>query len=163
MSLSKLTPGLLPLYLAFHPPPVAAQQGTDTAFAALQERGRMAMGVDQYASRHRFDDLPDGGRVELRQTNPDTAAVAAIRAHLAGIARAFAAGDFTIPGVVHAGVVPGTRTMAAKQPVIEYQFRPLDGGGEVRITTRDPEALRAIHEFLGFQRREHHAGGSHAH
>jgi hypothetical protein len=140
-----------------------AQQGTDTAFAALQERGRTAMGVDQYASKHRFDDLPDGGRIELRQTEPDSAGTAAIRAHLAGIARAFARGDFTIPGVVHAGSVPGTAVMARKQELIAYRFRPLSGGGEVRLTTRDPEALRAIHQFLSFQRGEHRAGGSEIH
>lgn len=165
MSSRKFTPVLLPLLMAFtfHLSVVAAQQEADTAFAALQERGRAAMGVDQYASKHRFDDLPDGGRIELRQTVPDSAGTAAIRAHLAGIARAFAAGDFTIPGVVHAGVVPGTGVMAAKQEVIQYQFRPLEGGGEVRLTTGDPEALRAVHQFLSFQRGEHRAGGEQLH
>jgi hypothetical protein len=149
--------------LAFQAPAATAQQGTDTAFAALQERGRTAMGVDQYASKHRFDDLPDGGRIELRQTAPDSAGTAAIRAHLTGIARAFAAGDFTIPGVVHAGAVPGTRVMVQKQDLIDYRFRPLPGGGEIRLTTRDPEAQRAIHRFLSFQRGEHRAGGTEIH
>ena len=161
----KFTPVLLPLSMAFtfHLTVVAAQQQADTAFAALQERGRAAMGVDQNASKHRFDDLPDGGRIELRQTLPDSAGTAAIRAHLAGIARAFAAGDFTIPGVVHAGPVPGTRVMALKQELIGYRFRALPGGGEVRLSTRDPEALRAVHQFLSFQRGEHRAGGSEIH
>ena len=153
----------LQLGLAFHLTAASAQQADDTAFASLQERGQRVMGVDQYTSAHRFDDLPEGGRIELRQSQPDSAGVAAIRAHLRGIARAFTAGDFTIPGMVHAGAVPGTSIMAAKRGVIEYRFRPLDGGGEVRITTRDSEALRAIHEFLSFQRREHHAGGRQAH
>jgi hypothetical protein len=149
--------------VAFQVTAAAAQQAADTGFAALQERGRAAMGVDQNASKHRFDDLPDGGRIELRQTLPDSAGSAAIRAHLAGIARAFAAGDFTIPGVVHAGPVPGTRVMALKQELIGYRFRALPGGGEVRLSTRDPEALRAVHQFLSFQREEHRAGGSEIH
>ena len=42
--------------------PVAAQ---DTSFAAMQRRGKIAMGVDQYTSVHKFDDLTNGGRVEL--------------------------------------------------------------------------------------------------
>jgi hypothetical protein len=29
------------------------------------------------------------------------------------------------------------------------------GGGELRIVTRDPEALKAVHQYLAFQRREH--------
>jgi hypothetical protein len=28
----------------------------------------------------------------------------------------------------------------------------------VRLTTRNPEAVRAIHEFLAFQRTDHRAG-----
>ena len=45
---------------------------TDSAFAALQERGKVAMGVDQYTSAHRFDDLADGGRIELQRDPADT-------------------------------------------------------------------------------------------
>ncbi len=40
---------------------------SDSGFAALQARGKVVMGVDQYASVHRFDALPDGGRIELRR------------------------------------------------------------------------------------------------
>jgi hypothetical protein len=138
---------------------VAAQEPQDTAFASLQERGRTAMGIDQYTSTHRFDDLPDGGRIELRQNQPDTVGVRAIRAHLARVALGFAAGDFSTPGMVHAQPVPGTGTMAAKHAMINYRFRPLPGGGEIRIITRDPEALEAVHAFLAFQRRAHRAGG----
>jgi len=118
------------------------------------------MGVDQYTSAHRFDDLPDGGRIELQRDGSDSAGVRAIRAHLAHIARAFSAGDFTLPGMVHAQNVPGTHTMAARRGAIVYDFRPLPGGGEVRITTSDPEAREAIHAFLAFQRREHRASGN---
>lgn len=136
----------------------------DTAFDSLQQRGERAMGVNQYTSTHRFDDLPDGGRIELTRDAVDTAGVRAIREHLAGIARAFAAGDFATPHFVHARDVPGTATMAAKRDVIRYRFRPLPGGGEVRISTTDPDAVRAVHAFLAFQRSDHHAGGmTHGH
>ena len=119
------------------------------------------MGVDQYTSTHRFDDLGDGGRIELTRDAADSAAVRTIREHLAGIARAFAAGDFSTPFAVHAREVPGTATMAAKQGAIRYQFKPLPGGGEVRISSKDPEAIRAIHAFMAFQRGDHRAGGKH--
>ncbi|HEU4699368.1 MAG TPA: hypothetical protein VFS40_09315 [Gemmatimonadales bacterium] len=133
----------------------------DSGFAALQARGQTAMGVDQYTSTHRFDDLPDGGRIELQRDPADTAGVRTIRAHLQTIARAFAAGDFTTPEFVHARAVPpGTDVMAARRDRIRYAFAPLPGGGAVRITTRDPEALRAVHAFLAFQRGDHRAGGT---
>src|SRR5687767_10003309 len=79
----------------------------DSAFAALQERGEQAMGVDQYTSTHIFDALPDGGRIELQRDVDDSAGVATIRQHLAHIAKAFGAGDFSTPAFVHLQDVPG--------------------------------------------------------
>ena len=127
----------------------------DSAFAAVQERGRRAMGVDQYTSFHRFEALPDGGRIELQRAPHDTAGVAVIRQHLREVAASFAAGDFTTPAFVHSRPVPGAGVMAARRRLISYEFRELPGGGEIRITTRDRRALKAIHEFLAFQRRDH--------
>jgi len=130
----------------------------DSAFRALQQRGQRTMGVDQYASRHRFEDLPDGGRIELQMKEADSAGVAAIRAHLQRIAADFTAGIFTAPDSTHAMVVPGTDVMARKKALIRYRYRPLAQGGEVRITTRDPEALSAVRNFFAFQREDHRAG-----
>jgi hypothetical protein len=132
----------------------------DTGFAALQERGKTAMGVDQYTSTHKFDALADGGRIELQRNTDDSAGVAQIRKHLREIAAAFQSGDFTVPAYVHMQEVPGTRVMAAKRSQITYTFTPLPRGGAVRILTKDPEALKAIHQFLAFQRHDHHAGGT---
>lgn len=139
---------------------------SDSAFAALQDRGASpeAMGVDQYTSAHRFDDLPDGGRMELQREVEDPAGVARIRSHLRHIARVFAEGDFRIPGFVHDRAdVPGTVVMRAKRDVIRYEFQKLPRGGEIRIRTTDPQAIQAIHAFLAFQRRDHRAHGHSAH
>ncbi|HET9294361.1 MAG TPA: hypothetical protein VFO06_08720 [Gemmatimonadales bacterium] len=129
----------------------------DSAFAAVQERGAEVMGVDQYTSAHVFEPLPDGGRIVLQREVPDSAGVAVIRAHMADIARRFAAGDFTLPGVVHATEVPGTAVMAGKRTVIRYVADTLPRGGQVRIWTTDSVALAAVHEFLAFQRMDHRA------
>jgi hypothetical protein len=138
----------------------AKHHAADSAFDALQRRGKTAMGVDQYASTHRFDVLPDGGRIALESDRDDPAAVAAIRAHFRDIAGAFARGDFTTPGVVHDGPVPGTKVMAARRAAITYTPRDLPRGAELRLRTADPEVRRAIAEFMAFQKREHHAGGA---
>ena len=137
----------------------AASASPDTAFATLQERGGTTMGVDQYTSTHRFDDLPDGARIELQRDEADAAGVEQIRAHLQHIAEAFGAGDFSDPLFVHHRSMPGTEVMARKKEVIRYTYAPLPRGGEVRITTSDPEALRAIHQFMAAQRGDHRAGG----
>jgi hypothetical protein len=133
--------------------------GADTAFAGVQQRGEKAMGVDQYTSTHKFDALPDGGRIELQRDVDDTAGVAQIRAHLKEIAKAFKSGDFSTPAFVHMQQVPGTSVMAAKRDVISYVYRDLPRGGELRIVTKDPQALDAIREFMAFQRQDHRAGG----
>ncbi|HEX4634146.1 MAG TPA: hypothetical protein VH163_09945 [Gemmatimonadales bacterium] len=134
-------------------------QARDTSHARMQARGQMAMGVDQNTSKHVFDDLSDGGRIELQADSVDSEAIAAIRAHLSTVASAFQAGNFTTPEFVHGGSVPGTGVMAAKRSAISYTFAPLPRGGEVRISTHDAEALHAIHQFLAYQRQEHHAMG----
>jgi hypothetical protein len=146
---------------AAHSHAARSDSTSDSAFAELQKRGKVEMGVDQYTSTHRFDDLVDGGRIELTRDASDSAGVRTIREHLASIARAFASGDFSTPFAVHAREVPGTKTMAAKRDAIRYEFKPLPGGGEVRISSRDPEAIRAIHTFMAFQRGDHRAGGEH--
>jgi hypothetical protein len=133
---------------------------TDTAFKAMQERGKKAMGVDQYTSTHKFDALPTGGRIELQRDVADSAGVAQVRAHIRDIARAFKTGDFSIPGFVHMQDVPGTKVMRERRDRISYQVHDLPRGAELHIDTTDPAALAAIHEFMAFQRGEHHAGGA---
>jgi hypothetical protein len=151
---------LIPLCLTVLAGGLAAQTPPDTGYAALQQRGTMVMGVDQYTSTHRFDDLPDGGRIVLTRSARDTAGVRAIRAHLAEITRAFAAGDFGHTMLVHQRTMPGTEIMQQRRGVISYRMDTLPGGGAVRITTSDALAVRAIHEFLAAQRGDHHAGGA---
>ena len=46
-------------------PGSARQSSSESSFAAMQDRGTMAMGVDQKTSTHTFDALPNGGRIEL--------------------------------------------------------------------------------------------------
>ena len=104
--------------------------GADSAEKAMKARGTAIMGVDQDRSTHRFTSLPDGGRIELTSNEEDSAATVRIRKHFGDIEKAFAAGDFSIPAMVHDQNVPGT----------------------------DRAAREAIHRFLLFQRTEHHAG-----
>ena len=75
------------------------------------------------------------------------------------IAAAFRAGDFAKPFEVHAQRVPGTQVMTARRDKISYEVKDRPRGGEVRIRSDDPRAIAAIHEFLAFQRKAHHAAG----
>jgi hypothetical protein len=163
-AVERFPPGLRRRYLAlmwavFFAASQPACRSRDSGFTALQRRGAAAMGVDQYSSSHVFEALPDGGRIVLQRQTDDSAGTATIRAHMSVIAEQFRRGDFAIPGFVHAQGVPGTEVMASHRTRISYTADTLPRGGQVRITATDPAALTAIHEFLAFQRREHHAAG----
>jgi hypothetical protein len=143
-----------------HGAPASGAAG-DSGFAGVQQRGEVVMGVNQYTSRHVFEPLPDGGRIELQRSVDDSAGAAQIRRHMQMIARQFAAGDFRLPGVVHAREVPGTRVMAARRAAISYTVESLPRGGAVRVRSTDAVAVQAIHDFLAFQRQDHHASARH--
>ena len=127
--------------------------------AELKKRGTIAMGFDQDKTAHHFRTSATGGSIEVEVKDPaDTASRDQIRGHLKEIAAAFAKGDFTKPFQTHAEVPPGVPSMERLKAVIRYKYEETAGGGLVRISTSNPEALTAIHEFLDYQTREHHAG-----
>lgn len=143
-----------------------ADAAADSLFQAVQRRGAMVMGVDQDASHHVFETLPDGGRILFQMNDTtDLAGTETIRRHLRTIADSFAAGVFTDPALVHAREVPGTATLRRLRERVAYRYSDRPGGGELRLQTADPEAAAAIGEFLAFQRSDHrapgHAGGEH--
>jgi hypothetical protein len=75
------------------------------------------------------------------------------------IANAFSSGNFAVPGFVHAtSEVPGTAVMKELKAEITYTPGDLPRGAEVVISTRNPKAVSAIHEFLAFQRMDHRTG-----
>ena len=112
-------------------------------------------GYDRATGRHRFQHCI---RHALEPRRMDIYIKAC--KHLRHIAVAFAQGDFAIPGFVHdMGEVPGTAIMKSRRDAITYTFAELPRGGEVRIHASDTAAVRAIHEFLAFQRGDHRAPG----
>lgn len=136
---------------------------SEAEFSEMQGRGEVTMGVDQYTSTHLFDALPNGGRIELQRNEVDPEGVEQIRSHLQQIAGAFGEGDFSDPTAVHGHEMPGTAVMAERKDAITYSYAELARGGEVVISTDDPEALEAIHAFMAAQRGEHRAEGHAGH
>jgi hypothetical protein len=124
--------------------------------ADLDRRGALAMGFDQQKTTHAFVSTASGGSIEVRANEADDAeSTRQIRTHLAEIAKAFAAGDFTTPFQTHGEVPPGVPGMRRLKGVISYEYAEAPRGAIVRIATKDPVALAAVHEFLAYQRREH--------
>ena len=117
------------------------------------------MGFSQTATTHHFVLKPDGGIIAVSANDQrDAATRDQIRMHLAHIAQAFAEGDFDIPMFLHDQIPPGVPVMKRLAKEIHYQSHDTERGGEVSITSASPEAIRAIHDFLAFQIREHKTG-----
>jgi len=118
-----------------------------------------AMGFDQDQTTHHFRLLSTGGSINVDvKDRADHATLHAIHTHLQAIAADFSTGVFDKPLITHGQVPPGAATMRALKDRLEYVFEPTETGGRVRISTRDAEALAAVHEFLRYQIREHRTG-----
>ena len=138
-----------------------AQKASEPAchHARVDERGNQVMGFDHAKTTHHFLLSKSGGSIEASVNDPsDSASRDAIREHFAHIAGMFAEGNFDAPMLIHDRVPPGVPTMKRKKAVIEWKFEETPTGGRVRITTKDAEALAAIHEFLRFQIEDHRTG-----
>jgi TusA-related sulfurtransferase len=117
------------------------------------------MGFNQSKTTHHFRTLEDGGAIEVTVNDAsDTADLAAIRDHLAQIAKQFAAGEFSSPMMTHGELPPGAAEMQNLKDKIAYTYEKLPLGARVKITTGDPQALAAVHKFLAYQIKEHRTG-----
>ncbi len=127
--------------------------------ADVDRRHDHATGVPHEAAEHHFLLAPDGGTIRLEVKDAGRVAERdRIRSHLQVVARSFAAGDFALPLRIHDQVPPGVPVMKEKRAAIRYAYAPTERGGLVTITTKDPVALAAVHEFLRFQISDHGTG-----
>jgi hypothetical protein len=125
----------------------------------MNARGEKAMGFSQTATTHHFVLLPDGGYVQATaNSKDDNKSVEQIRAHLFDIKKRFASGDFSAPELTHDRVPPGTGEMQELKADISYQVEHIEGGGRLRIVSKNPKAVAAVHEFLKFQIEDHGTG-----
>jgi len=129
--------------------------------ADVEKHGDQAMGFPHDKTTHHFRLYADGGAVEITVNEAkDSQNTQAIRIHLAHIAAMFSKGDFSIPMFIHDQVPPGTPVMKERRADISYTVEELPSGGRLRIKTLNPDALKAVHDFLRFQIEDHKTGDS---
>jgi len=127
----------------------------------MNKRGDHVMGFDHTKTAHHFRLLTDGGAIEVTaNTAEDTASRDEIRMHLGHIAKMFTSGNFNAPMLIHDQTPPGVPVMQKLKNEISYRFEETERGATVRISTKNADALQAIHEFLRFQIKEHKTGDS---
>jgi hypothetical protein len=127
--------------------------------ADVEKHGDQAMGFPHDKTTHHFRLYANGGAIEVTaDENSDTENIQAIQGHMAHIVALFSNGDFSIPMFVHDKVPPGVPVMKEKRAEISYTVEEQPIGATVRIKTGNPDALKAVHEFLRFQIEDHHTG-----
>jgi hypothetical protein len=142
-----------------------AQENRDHCSAApdhhaqVDARGDKVMGFDHAKTTHHFLLSAAGGSIEVTaNSGEDKESSDAIRGHLTHIAQMFSDGDFEAPMLVHDRVPPGVDVMKKKKDGIQWKYEPIENGARIVASTKDPEALSAIHEFLRFQIADHSTG-----
>jgi hypothetical protein len=133
--------------------------GHQSADASMVQRGDEVMGFDHTKTTHHFHLLPTGGTIEASANDPnDAASRDAIQQHFAHISMMFSDGNFEAPMLIHSQNPPGTEIMKKLKAEIQYKFEKTNTGGMIQITSENPEAQAAIHDFLKFQIQEHKTG-----
>ncbi len=144
--------------------PLAAQTTPTPAHdhhAAVNERGDHVMGFDHEKTTHHFLLTKSGGVIQVSANDPkDTESRDAIQQHMGHIAKMFSEGDFNAPMLIHAQVPPGVPEMKANLKAITWKAVNTKSGANIVITSKDPAAVKAIHQFLKFQIEDHQTGDS---
>jgi len=60
--------------------------------------------------------------------------------------------------MTHGEMPPGASEMQKLKDSIAYTYEELPAGARVKITTGNEAALKAVHEFLAYQIKEHRTG-----
>ena len=137
------------------------KQGSNnnTADEQMNKRGDHVMGFDHTKTTHHFLLQELGGSIEVTANNADDVESRdQIRMHLKHLAMMFAEGNFDAPILIHDQTPPGVPVMKKLKGEVNYNFEEIDRGAAVRISTKNPTALKAIHDFLRFQIKEHKTG-----
>src|SRR5215475_1950688 len=112
----------------------------------VNERGDHTMGFSHTKTRHHFHLKRDGGVIEVTAIRgDDTASRDQIRRHLKHIAEMFSEGNFSAPMIIHAQTPPGVETMKRSKTEIKYQYKEIERGAKVRISTANSKAVKAVH------------------
>src|ERR1044071_7644034 len=127
----------------------------------MNKRGDHVMGFDHTKTTHHFSLQESGGSIVVTANSADDVESSQqIRMHLKHIAMMFAEGNFNAPMLIHDQTPPGVPVMKELKNEINYSFEEINRGAAVRISTKNSTALKAIHDFLRFQIKEHKTGDS---
>ena len=139
--------------------PVNGQHQGQHQMDEMNKRGDKHMGFDHLKTTHHFLLANDGGSISVEANDvKDSESRDQIRRHLRHIAMMFGEGNFEVPMLIHEKTPPGSEVMKQLKSQIGYEFIETERGASIKISTTNEQAVKAIHEFLTFQIKEHKTG-----
>lgn len=127
--------------------------------ANVNSNGDRVMGFSHEKTTHHFLLTRNGGVIEaLANDASDATSRRQIQQHFQHIAVMFAGGNFDAPMLVHSQKVPGTEAMTQWKESIHWHLENTAQGARLNIVADNRAALKAVHEFLRFQIKDHHTG-----
>ena len=127
--------------------------------AGMVARGNKAMGFDQEKTTHHFLMKDDGGIIQVEASVlKDFESRDTIRTHLSHIVNLFSQGNYEIPMFIHDRLPAGVPVMKELKDEITYKYETMERGGRVILSSQNPAAINAIHDFLQFQIEDHKTG-----
>ena len=131
-------------------------EDTDNKLADVRERGEMVMGFDLEKTTHTFTETPDGGvQSVVVKDLKDIENLLKLREHLKEVAEKFSRGDFEDPETIHGENMGGVQELKTLYKEITISYKDIENGGEITYTTKNGEAIMAIHHWFEAQLSEH--------
>lgn len=139
------------------PVSIAAAPADEKRLNEVVERGVHVMPFDLEKTVHVFTKTDNGGVQKVTVKNiSDQEQVSLIRTHLSEIANEFKQGNFSSPGKIHGGDMPGLAELKAAKPGeinIEYKVLPI--GAQIGYSSESPQLIHAIHRWFDAQLSDH--------
>lgn len=122
----------------------------------IHETGSHVMPFSLEETTHIFKQLPDGGIEQvLAKDSANKDQIALIQMHLEYEATNFRQGNFLDPMKIHGEDMPGVNDLRRDATKIVFTYHALPLGAEIIYSSKDSDAISAIHTWFDAQVKDH--------
>lgn len=122
----------------------------------VREMGSHVMPFSLEETTHIFKQNPLGGVEQVLVKDPTNKnQIALIQMHLEYEAHNFRRGNFKDPVTIHGENMPGVTDLSKRATDITFTYHALANGAEIVYSSKDPNAISAIHTWFGAQVKDH--------
>ncbi len=124
--------------------------------AVVREMGSYVMPFSLEETTHIFKQLPDGGIEQVLVKDPaNKDQIALIQMHLQYETDSFRQGNFSDPMKIHGEDMPGVTDLRKNVAEIIFTYHVLPDGAEIIYSSKNSNAISAIHTWFDAQVKDH--------